>query len=654
MFGGQVLFVDNDPDFLDTRAEFLENAGYRVMKAYTLEQARQLLADARVHLIILDIRMVNEDDEKDTSGLTLAKDPAYRPLPKIILTGYPSYKYVREVLGPALEGLPPAVDFLAKDEGPGAMIQAAARAFAQHVRLNWDLHINWDPREHLSFLHLVSPLQPDLPNDTLLQRADELEDLFRRLFYDYQQIRIGRLLWHDQERFCLQVLAQSSQGATDSRILVCGGQGCVERDLKQVRELAPESAQGTKLDSTAETMHFAAAAFTLLGAELEIVQPLRDLFQHAQERPLRTAFDHLLKDVLLAWHQRGQMVEQRRDLMTLYRLQVGLEENGFPHAEVERRVEALIQMVRPLSAVEIERGDGVVTFHFPNQPPLVCPDPVAAAYAHLASYDKPIVCKVSPGQLTADNVLVDAKQRVWLTDFRHSGQVPQWWNFVCLEAMVRFDLSQAPDLLAWQEFEECLVTPTQLHDRLQIQDVISDLRSNLVLIEQIRRQAGSEAGPDPLPYYAGLLIWTVGAIADHDPSVLYTQAERMRGAQLLLAAAVLTQRLGKTFSAHQAGQRLRLEGDGAVWIGDRCVGELGGQELELLRCLYERTNQPVTREVIVKSAFKEPYRIGDDQMESRINSLVRRLRVKIEPDPNRPRYVVTVRGKGLRLETEGK
>ena len=84
-----VLFADNDHDFLNTRAEFLENAGYRVLKAYTLAQARQLLAEAHVHLATLDIRMENDDDEKDVSGLTLAKDPAFRPIPKIMLTNFP-------------------------------------------------------------------------------------------------------------------------------------------------------------------------------------------------------------------------------------------------------------------------------------------------------------------------------------------------------------------------------------------------------------------------------------------------------------------------------------------------------------------------------------------------------------------------------------
>jgi DNA-binding winged helix-turn-helix (wHTH) protein len=263
-----------------------------------------------------------------------------------------------------------------------------------------------------------------------------------------------------------------------------------------------------------------------------------------------------------------------------------------------------------------------------------------------------VVCKISPGWLTADNVLVDGDQWSWLTDFARAGQAPQWWDFVCLEAMIRFDLSQAPDLLAWHEFEECLVAPVRLHEGLREQDAIAELRMSVVLIEQIRRQAGSETGPDPLPYYAGLLAWAVGATAQYDPTALYTQTERMRGAHLLLAAAMLARRLGKALPVDPPMGPLRLKGDGSVWVGDRRVGELVGRELALLRCLHERAGQIVSRKTIVESVFGEPYRSGNEQLESRINSLVRRLREDIEPNPDHPRYILTVRGGGYRLQVD--
>jgi len=123
---GTILFADDDPDFLKTRAEFLEKEGYQVIPATNPTEARRLLEQGGIDLAVLDIRLVDDDDEKDTSGLTLAKEVA-REAPKIILTNFPSYQAAREALGPALDGMPPAVDFLDKKDGPEALLQAIRR-----------------------------------------------------------------------------------------------------------------------------------------------------------------------------------------------------------------------------------------------------------------------------------------------------------------------------------------------------------------------------------------------------------------------------------------------------------------------------------------------------------------------------------------------
>ncbi len=130
-----ILFADNDPDFLATRKEFLEREGYDVAVAHNTVEARRALDRNDVQLAILDIRLLDDDDEKDISGLALAKVSAHQGVPKIILTNYPSYAAVRESLKPDINGLSPVVAFLSKQEGPDAMLAAVGDALDASRRL---------------------------------------------------------------------------------------------------------------------------------------------------------------------------------------------------------------------------------------------------------------------------------------------------------------------------------------------------------------------------------------------------------------------------------------------------------------------------------------------------------------------------------------
>jgi CheY-like chemotaxis protein len=120
---GTVLFADNDPDFLEARKESLERAGYQVIPATGPTEARQALEQGQIDAAVLDLRLEDDQDDKDMSGLIVARDTA-PSIPKIILTRFPSYEAVREALGPNYEGSAAAVDFVAKQDGPEAMLQA--------------------------------------------------------------------------------------------------------------------------------------------------------------------------------------------------------------------------------------------------------------------------------------------------------------------------------------------------------------------------------------------------------------------------------------------------------------------------------------------------------------------------------------------------
>jgi CheY-like chemotaxis protein len=122
-----ILFADNDEEFLGSRREFLEQEGFKIVPALDPTEARNILEQRNIDLAILDLRLLNDKDDKDFSGLDLAKRVA-PSIPKIILTRFATVEAVREALGPQLESLPPAVDFIAKQEGPQALLTAVRKA----------------------------------------------------------------------------------------------------------------------------------------------------------------------------------------------------------------------------------------------------------------------------------------------------------------------------------------------------------------------------------------------------------------------------------------------------------------------------------------------------------------------------------------------
>jgi CheY-like chemotaxis protein len=112
----RILVVDNDAVFRATLEDFLTEEGYSCQGTGDPTEARRILARREVDLAIIDIRLTSDSDDKDVSGLMLAK--ASTPdIPKIILTEYPTVEVVRESLGPTADGPPVAVAFVAKHEG---------------------------------------------------------------------------------------------------------------------------------------------------------------------------------------------------------------------------------------------------------------------------------------------------------------------------------------------------------------------------------------------------------------------------------------------------------------------------------------------------------------------------------------------------------
>jgi two-component system alkaline phosphatase synthesis response regulator PhoP len=82
----------------------------------------------------------------------------------------------------------------------------------------------------------------------------------------------------------------------------------------------------------------------------------------------------------------------------------------------------------------------------------------------------------------------------------------------------------------------------------------------------------------------------------------------------------------------------------AATVGDRHI-ELTPTEYELLRALMQNTNRAFTRAELINTAFGYMYE-GFDRT---IDSHIKNLRRKVEPEPTAPTYIETVFGVGYRM-----
>ena len=129
-----ILFADNDLDFLETRQTFLENAGYHVIAATNPNEAKGILEINKIDIAIIDVRLINDKDKNDLSGLALAESVA-PSVPKIILTDHYEPHLIKKALMLRAGGLHIAVDFVHKEDGMQAMLTSIRRVLEIQSRL---------------------------------------------------------------------------------------------------------------------------------------------------------------------------------------------------------------------------------------------------------------------------------------------------------------------------------------------------------------------------------------------------------------------------------------------------------------------------------------------------------------------------------------
>ena len=121
----KILVADNNPGHLAGIAKLLKSKDYTVHIANSPVEARKILEGGKIDLAILDIRLLNDEDEEDISGLELAKEFVLA-LPIIIMSRFPSSELISDVFNTHRD-TPVATAFWNIDLGTDELVKLIAR-----------------------------------------------------------------------------------------------------------------------------------------------------------------------------------------------------------------------------------------------------------------------------------------------------------------------------------------------------------------------------------------------------------------------------------------------------------------------------------------------------------------------------------------------
>ena len=629
-----ILLADNDPVFLSNCSDFLSSYGYRVVTANTPREVRELLERKTIHLIILDLRLTDDKNENDRSGLQLAKDTT-RIIPKLISTKFPVHEDVRDAMRYDGQNLPPAIDFVDKRKGLPQLLTAVQDAIRNYVNINWQLSIEWKDEIRFS---LIKMIDPEIDGELLLERVGEFNDLFRRIFLDEKQIRVDQLIWHKDGRVALRVFTFKENMGQGAVLLVCGRNLVIDQEIMLVRTFHPNvpGEYGTSLINHVETMHYGACSYGFSKNNLEQVISLKNLYYTGANSSFKGALTTLFDVTLHNWHQDKVFQIQDTSIKNLFFDKLDLPVDEALSSLLSERI-SFLKTESPVVGVEIEHKKGMIYFQYANQK-YSFTSPLNTISRAISLQNRSLLINV-PGILTGENILVDDNRLgAWVTDFYKAGSAPYLWNFISIETAIRFDWSEVKEIFRLHEMENSLVNV--YFDRLKVQDLEPSIRKPMRAIQAVRKIAPVISGKDILSYHQGVLFFALKRFLDFNMTSSFTYGELLRTIHLLLSIVLISSYIcdnneteGNFGSMKYPELSIDIE-TRTILLGDQKIS-LARRPFEVLQYLFENLGRICTANELRKNV------LGENYSSTYIHTLVGRIREKLEIDPKEEHYLIT-------------
>ncbi len=553
MTARRVLVVDNDASACKATALRLATRGYTVSTATSVEQARRLLAEKYFQLAVVDIRLEDERDEMDTSGLALARE-INSFIITLIITGYKSFDYFRNFLGSAANGFTPA-DLIFKEDGPQALLSAVERAFQGPKRINWDLEIE---ERGISFRELVRQIKEFQRRDESSQEeaGEELCDLLRKLFLDETKIEIS-FMRPGRGGSGIVLVKPYYQGMEGAPIVAkFGARESMAHEIacyKQYVEPFVLPRSTSLVGQPALTNRLGACKFRFVGlsrdhlqdfnayyrdprvADGQVVQAIADLFEHTCK---------IWYKGKRGWSTSGNPIAGIR-IGEFYRRQLSFDQ-AENWQELQQNLDKIVQSSARHGVIFQRIDDTRLEMQVEDCHPVTLLDPLVFLRDHEAALPQPSFRSVTHGDLNSRNIFVDEGGRTWLIDFFRTGWGPVLRDVGELESGVKFELLQTSDFARLYAFEQAVLAPDRFDQPIELNSHwhTPEFVRAIHAIAKLRSIAADlSETQDVGEHYVGLLYYALKMMTWRGISSVDVERQAIRARHALLSAALICEKL---------------------------------------------------------------------------------------------------------------
>lgn len=449
---GRILAVDDNPRWRELLSETLQQQGYQVDTAASYAEAHQRLNDTFYHLLILDIRLEDANEENNEGMDLLAQIKQRDPgdaLSVIILSAFGTRKQMREAFRDHH-----VADFQSKDDfNDTTFVKLVYELFAHQVKINLDMKLHW---QHVRGPEQVmlgkrfggTRISRDTP-ELATRAAAELDDLLCRLFYQAESLLVRPLVAGHSDAGVLWAQPFLSGGGANPVVVKFGDAREIDTEYHNFLDhIQPYVGGGRRTSVEGAVRHtprLGGIVYSLLGAAHDQTEDFGSFYRHANVPEITTLLEQLLFQTCGAWYGNRSRL-QLYDLTAEYEQTLGFTLERLEQVLTERFSKSVQGKHRlTFRALESDRS-------FSN--------PI------LALVGKQQICSTylctTHGDLNPQNILVDATH-AWLIDFMRTGPGHILRDVAMLEAATRIGLL-APD-------------EATLSERLALEEWLCDIQS---------------------------------------------------------------------------------------------------------------------------------------------------------------------------------